>query len=111
MSIATWRLAVMAQIAVAAAVAAGGASVPSATARPAPVVTPTQELAVLLTPHTVHSAPGGRPSKVRGVRASRPITGGRTVLPVIGRATEPLPHPMSRNDADGVICARCTRMY
>jgi lipoprotein-anchoring transpeptidase ErfK/SrfK len=88
MSIATWRLAVVAQIAVAAAVAAGGASVPSATARPAPVVTPTQELAVLLTPHTVHSAPGGRPSKVRGVRASRPITGGRTVLPVIGRATK-----------------------
>ena len=60
---------------------------PSATARQTPVVKPMQELAMLLTPHTVHSAPGGRPSVVRGVRATRPITGGRTVLPVIARAT------------------------
>ena len=42
---------------------------------------------MLLTSHKVVSAPHARPSRVSTVRAWRPITGGQTVLPVIGRAT------------------------
>ena len=42
---------------------------------------------MLFKSHTVISAPRSRPSKVGRVRASRPITGGQTVLPVIGHLT------------------------
>ena len=42
---------------------------------------------MLLTSHKVVSAPHARASRVGTVRASRPITGGPTVLPVIARAT------------------------
>ena len=84
---ASWRPAVLTGIALAAAAAIAGAAAPSATARQAPVVRPTHQLAMLLTSHTVRSTPGGRPSRVRGVRASRPITGGPTILPVLARAT------------------------
>ena len=68
-----------------AAATSAGAVAPPAVAREAPLVRPAQPLAALLTPHRVLVAPGGRPAGVRGVRASRPITGGQTVLPVIGR--------------------------
>ena len=64
------------------AVAATGSA-----AAQASVVRPTQELAMLLTSHTVLSAPHARASRVTTVRASRPITGGQTVLPVIGHST------------------------
>jgi lipoprotein-anchoring transpeptidase ErfK/SrfK len=67
--------------------ATAGAVSPSASARKAPVVRPTQELAMLLTSHKVVSVPNARPSLIGRVRASRPITGGQTVLPVIGRTT------------------------
>jgi lipoprotein-anchoring transpeptidase ErfK/SrfK len=50
-------------------------------------VKPKQELAMLLTSHDVLSAPHARRSRVATVRASRPITGGQTVLPVIGHST------------------------
>jgi lipoprotein-anchoring transpeptidase ErfK/SrfK len=53
----------------------------------ASVVQPTQQLAMLFTQHEVVSAPHARAPRVTTVRASRPITGGRTVLPVIGRST------------------------
>lgn len=66
--------------------AAGGTFAPSADARK-PLVKPLQELVVLHTPHTVVSTLRGRPARVRRVGASRPITGVRTVLPVVGRTT------------------------
>jgi lipoprotein-anchoring transpeptidase ErfK/SrfK len=52
-----------------------------------PPVKPAQGLAILLTSHKVVSTLYGRPSRGRTVQASRPITGGPTVLPVSGRAT------------------------
>jgi len=64
------------------AVAASGSA-----AAQASVVRPTQELAMLLTSHAVLSAPHARASRVNTVRASRPITGVQTVLPVIGHST------------------------
>jgi len=73
--------------AVIAATATGGATAPAAIAGQPPAVRPKQELVELLTPHEVRSAlPGPRLSASR-VRASRPITGGQTVLPVVGHAT------------------------
>jgi lipoprotein-anchoring transpeptidase ErfK/SrfK len=71
-------------VAVAATAAAGAAS---ADAKKAPVVRPTQELVMLLTSHKVISALHARRPRVSTVQASRPITRGRTVLPVIGHAT------------------------
>jgi lipoprotein-anchoring transpeptidase ErfK/SrfK len=65
-----------------AAVAASGSA-----AAQASVVRPTQELAMLVTSHPVVSAPHARRSRVDTVRASRPITGAQTVLPVIGHST------------------------
>jgi lipoprotein-anchoring transpeptidase ErfK/SrfK len=73
-------IAACAAIAVTAAAAA-----PSAEARRT-AVKPVQALAALQTPHTVLSTLRGRPARVSRVRASRPITGGQTVLPVVGRA-------------------------
>ena len=70
-----------------AAVATGGAGAASASARKAPVVRPAQELARLLTPHRLRSAPHARASRIGKARARRPITGGQTVIPVIGHAT------------------------
>ena len=71
-----------------AAAVIGTAAVPSADARDAPVVRRAQELATLLTAHRVFSAPHRRAALTSRVRASRPITGGQTVLPVIGRSTD-----------------------
>jgi lipoprotein-anchoring transpeptidase ErfK/SrfK len=85
--IARGRLKVLTGVVVVAVAATGGAAAPSAGARKPPVVRPTQALAVLLTSHKVFSAPSPRPSRVSTVRASRPITGGQTVLPVVDRTT------------------------
>jgi lipoprotein-anchoring transpeptidase ErfK/SrfK len=74
-------------VALAAAAATAGAVAPPAAARHTPLVRPVQPLAMLLGPHTVRAAPGGSSAPVRVVPASRPITGGQTVLPVIGRTT------------------------
>ena len=52
-------------------------------------VRPVQELATLLISHRVVSTLRGRPPRTTTVRASRPITGGRTVLPVVGHSTTP----------------------
>jgi lipoprotein-anchoring transpeptidase ErfK/SrfK len=73
--------------AVVVAVAAPVGAAPSAGARTPPVVQPTQELARLLTTHRMVSALHTRPTRVGTVRASRPITGGQTVLPVLGHTT------------------------
>ena len=82
----TARLKVLASVVVATA-ATGAAAAPSASARTPPVVRPTQELAMLLKSHKVFSAPHARRSRVSTVRASRPITGAQTVLPVLGHTT------------------------
>jgi lipoprotein-anchoring transpeptidase ErfK/SrfK len=77
------RLATGAVVLSAAAVAA-----PSAGARSSPVVAPTQALVSLDTPHGVYSAPRTHGSKrLTTLLASRPLTGGPTVLPVVGRRT------------------------
>jgi len=67
--------------------AAGAVAAPSAGARNPPRVSPTQELAVLHKAHKVFSTPGVHQSRVRTIQAWRPITGARTVLPVVGHAT------------------------
>jgi lipoprotein-anchoring transpeptidase ErfK/SrfK len=79
------RLALVTGVAVAAVTTAGASAVPSS-ARP-PEVKQAQKLASLLKPHTVVSAPHRRPSRIARIPAWRPITGGRTVLPVTGRTT------------------------
>jgi lipoprotein-anchoring transpeptidase ErfK/SrfK len=71
---------------VAAAATGGGVAVASVGAR-TPPAGPTQELATLLTPHKIFWTPYGRTSIGRTVQAWRPVTGGQTVLPVLGRAT------------------------
>ena len=82
------RLKVLAAMIVVVAAAGGVAAAPSAKVRNAPVVKPRQELAMLLTAHRVVSSPDSR-LKVGTVHALRPITGVRTVLPVVGQATTP----------------------
>lgn len=93
---AAWvRLTMSTGAAAVAIVATGGAAVPSASARKPLIVKPTQELALLLKSHKVVSlksrkvVSGFHARAARGstVRAQRPITGQRTVLPVVGRAT------------------------
>jgi lipoprotein-anchoring transpeptidase ErfK/SrfK len=61
---------------------------PAVGVRTAPIVRPLQELAVLRTAHSVHPALDRHSTTTGTIRAWRPITGGRTVLPVIGRATK-----------------------
>jgi lipoprotein-anchoring transpeptidase ErfK/SrfK len=81
------RLKVVSAMIVVVAAAGGVAAAPSAKVRSASVK-PRQQLAMLLTGHRVVSSPNGR-SKVGTVHAFRPITGVRTVLPVVGQATTP----------------------
>ena len=51
------------------------------------VVQPTQALAILLGPHAAMSAPDESSAALELVRAKRPITEERTVLPVIGHTS------------------------
>jgi hypothetical protein len=53
------------------------------------VVKPAQEIATLLTSHTVRPALASHPARVRRVSSRRPITGGPTTLPVVRHATRP----------------------
>ncbi len=64
-----------------------GAAAPSDAAARAPLVSARQELAVLLTAHKVVAAPGSVRLTAPTVPATRPITGGETVLPVVATAT------------------------
>ena len=82
------RLKVLAAMVVVVVAATGVAATPAARVRNAPVVKPTQELAMLLTSHRVVSSPKGH-FKVGTVHAFRPITGVRTVLPVVEHAMTP----------------------
>jgi lipoprotein-anchoring transpeptidase ErfK/SrfK len=51
------------------------------------VVKPTQELAALLSAHEAFSKPARDSAPLRLVQARRPLTGERTVLPVLGHRT------------------------
>jgi lipoprotein-anchoring transpeptidase ErfK/SrfK len=70
-------------VAVLVAVSTGSATA-ATTGRSSVAMQPTQELAILLRLQTARSAPGKRSFAVSVVSAQRPITGERTVLPVIG---------------------------
>ena len=48
----------------------------------------THELALLLGPHMARSAPDERSARLRLVASRRPLTGQRTVLPVLGHRTD-----------------------
>lgn len=48
---------------------------------------PTQRLVIIERAHRVLSKPDGRSTRIAKVRERRPITGGRTVLPVLGTTT------------------------
>jgi lipoprotein-anchoring transpeptidase ErfK/SrfK len=74
--------------------ATAGAATPAARAAAAATslsarVQASQQLAVLLTPHGAHRAPAAGSPLRSLVAASRPITGERTTLPVVGHATGP----------------------
>ena len=60
----------------------------SAQAAAGPAVRPVQHLAALLTPHIAREAPRRASTAVRSISSQRPITGQRTVLPVVGQATD-----------------------
>ncbi len=75
----------VAALALALAVSAGSAS--AATSDPRIVVASTQELAILLSAQTARSAPTTHAATLENVSAQRPLTGERTVLPVIGHRT------------------------
>ena len=68
--------------AVVAVVVAGAAAAPCL-AEQKTAVAPTQELVKLITAHEVFPAPSGRATSM--LRASRPVTGEQTVLPVLAR--------------------------
>lgn len=70
-----------------AVLAALTAAAPPASAKAPAYVTDKQELTALFTSHKVVSAPHHRPSRITRVAAVRPITGGQTVLPVLGHTT------------------------
>jgi lipoprotein-anchoring transpeptidase ErfK/SrfK len=56
---------------------------------PASAAPATQELALLLAVHTARAAPRRSAAMLQVVQVQRPLTGERTALPVLGRATGP----------------------
>lgn len=78
------RPAFLAGLVLLAAAWAGSASPSARTA----VVNPTQNLTTLLESHDAFSRPASRSTWLGLVRARRPITGQRTVLPVLGYRTD-----------------------
>jgi lipoprotein-anchoring transpeptidase ErfK/SrfK len=99
-----------------AAITIGAAITPSVAGAAAAVGT-TQDLAELLTFHEVVSKPKAGASRIGTVSASRPITGGQTVLPVVGRRTTGdgirwlrVVLPGRPNGAKGWIARRGTRL-
>ena len=55
----------------------------------APPVAASQPLAVLLHDHVARAMPNAHGSRIEAVAARRPLTGARTVLPVLGRSSSP----------------------
>jgi hypothetical protein len=58
-----------------------------ARSQPGPIASPFQTLAVLLGPHQAFSKPSRDSLPLARVRVQRPVTGERTVLPVLGETT------------------------
>ena len=77
----------MASLLVAAAVAGGNSPMSAASVRKP--VKAAQELVTLVKPHRAVSTLQPHPSRVTAVPVFRPITGARTVLPVIAHASSP----------------------
>jgi lipoprotein-anchoring transpeptidase ErfK/SrfK len=75
------RLALVTGFVVLASLPAGAAS-----ASTAPTIQPTQALVTLLAPHEVHKGPSARSGSLPLISAARPLTGLRTVLPVLGES-------------------------
>jgi lipoprotein-anchoring transpeptidase ErfK/SrfK len=73
---------------VGAAASAAAVLLVPAGARAAPRVAPDQPVAAMLSTHTVRSSPKASGRVVASVAARRPITGERTVLPVLGQAVD-----------------------
>jgi hypothetical protein len=65
---------------------AAGSATGTSAAGARPAVRSVQQLVVLLAPHTARQAPSRSSARLRVIAARRPITGERTVLPVVGRA-------------------------
>jgi len=93
-----------------------GMSAVSAAAAPQVRVQPEQQLALLMTAHRAYRAPSAGSPQNAFVPANRPITGERTTLPVIGRATGPggihwldVMLPGRPNGSTGWIAQRGTR--
>jgi lipoprotein-anchoring transpeptidase ErfK/SrfK len=76
-------LTALAVAAISAAAVAGLAPAAGASTK----VAPTQDVALLLRTQRVYATPDARRPRVATVRAVRPITYGRTALPVVGRTT------------------------
>jgi lipoprotein-anchoring transpeptidase ErfK/SrfK len=90
-------------------------AVASGAAASHPVVKPIQDLIVLTKAHRATSTLRSHPSKITAVRAIAPITGARTVLPVIARAATPAGAQMLRvmlpgrpNGSKGWIAQKAT---
>jgi lipoprotein-anchoring transpeptidase ErfK/SrfK len=66
-----------------------GCAVFASSAVAAPRVAASQPLVVVLHDHVARSAPSARAGRVEAVAGRRPLTGTRTVLPVLGRASSP----------------------
>lgn len=106
-----WLALAVGLVALAVPVAAGQAA-----ATP-PAVQATQELAVLLESHEARQRPDSASPSVGWVEPTRPITGLRTVLPVLGHATGPagvawlrVRLPGRPNGHTGWITTRATRL-
>jgi lipoprotein-anchoring transpeptidase ErfK/SrfK len=69
-----------------AAITVCSAVAPSGASASQPAVKPTQDLVVLTRAHRATSTLRSQPSKITAVPATTPITGARTVLPVVARA-------------------------
>jgi lipoprotein-anchoring transpeptidase ErfK/SrfK len=61
---------------------------PDASPRSAPKPVASQSLALILRAHTARTEPSTRAHRIESVGPHRPLTGVRTILPVIGRATD-----------------------
>lgn len=83
----TIRLARLVSLALLAAASVDAMGTAPAAAVTIVVVKPSQELAVLFRPHMAFSRPSRHSAAVYYVRARRPITEERTVLPVLGHKT------------------------
>jgi lipoprotein-anchoring transpeptidase ErfK/SrfK len=82
-------------------------------ANAAPRVPQTQALVRLLADHTVRAAPSASAASLPSVAAQRPITGGQTVLPVVGRSTGGWLHvrlPGRPNGSTGWIRTQATAL-